>query len=87
MCVICNSAENKISITGLNGKICKSCHENILLIRQNHLKEAGEYFSGIDFASAESRKFIENEFSKKEFLYRSGKSFALSICRRKTNFR
>lgn len=65
MCVICNSAENKISITGLNGKICKSCHENILLIRQNHLKEAGEYFSGIDFASAESRKFIENEFSKK----------------------
>lgn len=65
MCVICNNSESKISITGLNGKICKSCHENILLIRQNHLRQAGEYFSGIEFASSESRKFIEKEFSKK----------------------
>ena len=51
ICCICGNNPGKISMTGLNGKICQDCQRNIVNIRTGKVDIAKSYFNNIDFES------------------------------------
>lgn len=63
-CCICGNNSGKISMTGLNGKICQDCQRNIVNIRTGKVDAARSYFNNIDFESSSSKQFVLSQYSQ-----------------------